>query len=133
MSSPEAIVARLENLEHGPGEFRHADHVEAAWCYLTLFGLPEAIARYSRALRAFAAAAGHPEKYHETITWAYMLLVNERMGAGGEETWSAFRERNPDLFVWPGGALARYYTSERLSSDAARRRFLLPDRLAGAM
>ena len=76
-----------------------------------------------------AEAAGKPGLYHETITWAYVLLVHERRAATGAEDWPAFAARNPDLLAWKPSVLeARYYREETLWSDRARETFVLPDR-----
>jgi len=60
---------------------------------------------------------GAPGLYHQTITWAHLLLIHERMQrAGAPETWVSFR-----------AILERYYSPETLGSDLARRIFVLPD------
>jgi len=111
------------------GEFRHADHVRLAWLYLRRLPAAEALARFSEGLRRFARAIGKPGLYHETITWAYLLLIRERMERSGPaEAWEGFASRNPDLLVWKPSILGAYYREETLRSDLARRVFLLPDR-----
>ena len=126
-------AAFLETFEAGaldPGAFHHRDHVRAAWLLLGQAPAAEAMARFTRALRQFAARAGKPGLYHETVTCAYLLLIHERMArgpAGG--AFAAFAERNGDLLTWRPSALDRYYRPETLQSDLARRVFLLPDRL----
>lgn len=113
-----------------PGDrFRHAEHVRLGWLYLRDHSLPEAIARYTATLQRFAAHNGVPRKYHATITWAYLILIHERMermpgGAG----WEVFRDANPDLFAWNPSVLARYYSDEMLASPLARKTFILPAR-----
>ena len=54
--------------------FHHAQHVRMAFLYLQTYEPLEAIARFSEALKRFAAAHGKPGLYHETITWAYLFL-----------------------------------------------------------
>jgi hypothetical protein len=113
-----------------PGErFRHADHVRLAWLYLRDHPLLEAIARYTATLKRFAAHHGAPRKYHATITWAYLLLIHERMHitptAGG---WDAFCRANADLLAWQPSVLERYYDAETLASPIARETFVLPRR-----
>ena len=54
-----------------PGGFHHREHVRVAWYYLTQAPLPEALVRFSNALRRFALARGKPGLYHETITTAF--------------------------------------------------------------
>jgi hypothetical protein len=106
-------------------EFHHRDHVRAAWCYLRESPLLVALERFTVTLKRFAAAQGKPGLYHETITWAFVFLIHERMRE--EEDWTAFASRNADLLVWRPSVLDRYYRAETLASENARRMFLLPD------
>jgi len=111
-----------------PGDFHHADHVRVAFAYVAEFPVSEAVARFSSALRRFAAAKGKPNLYHETITWAYLFLIAERVArSGGTQSWGQFSRENPDLFVWKGSALNRYYSQGTLDSDYAKKNFVLPD------
>ena len=67
-----------------------------AWLYLKRLPPAEALARFSEGLRRFAAALGKAGLYHETITWAYLLLIRERMEREGPaQTWSDFAARQP--------------------------------------
>ena len=109
--------------------FHHPDHVRAAWLLLREEAPAAALARFSSALKRFAAAKGKTRLYHETITWAYVLIINERVQrAGGGLEWEEFASANPDLLTWRPSVLERYYTPETLGSDLARSVFLLPDR-----
>ena len=75
---------------------------------------------------------GKPGLYHATITYAFLLLINERMQDGpASESWDAFRQRNADLFQGVQAALGRYYSEARLASDRSRAGFVMPDRLVG--
>lgn len=112
--------------------FHHRDHVRLAWLYLRRYPTLEALARFIEGLRRFAAANGRPDLYHETITWAYLLLIHERMARVQAETWEEFAQRNPDLLTWNPSVLDRYYEKETLGSELARRVFVLPDRCVEA-
>jgi hypothetical protein len=128
-----ALVADFER-GHVPGDFHHADHVRVAFAYVSEFPLLEAIAKFSAALKRFALAKSKPHLYHQTITWAYLLLIHERIARGGSApsgsvpSWEEFSERNRDLLVWKGGILERYYSQAALDSDLARRVFVFPNR-----
>ena len=88
----------------------------------------EALQRFSDALQRFAAAQGKAQLYHETITWAYLLLIRERIArAGGARGWEEFIAQNADLLVWKGGVLGTFYRQETLDSELARQTFMLPD------
>jgi hypothetical protein len=110
--------------------FHHADHLHAAWLYLTRFPAAEAIARFAQTLKSYAAALGKADRYHETVTWAHMLLVNERIGrSDAAGNWGQFSVANADLFDWKNSILLQYYSQQTLDSELARRVFVMPDRL----
>ena len=126
----ESLVRAFEAGTEPEGGFHHAQHVRVAWWYLRSHSLPEALGRFTKALRAFAVAQGKPGLYHETVTVAFMLVISERLAAAGKEhPWEAFAAQNPDLFSWKPSVLDRYYRSETLWSDRARATFVMPDRL----
>jgi hypothetical protein len=132
MTDDEALINTFEAGEEPAGGFHHQEHVRVAWWYLRHHSWADALARFSAALRRFAIARGKPDLYHETITTAFVLIINERLyGADSQATWSQFAERNPDLLTWRPSVLDRYYLAETLASERARRTFVLPDRLAG--
>lgn len=124
---PERQVERFEAFEIDVRDFRHREHVRMAWNYLHLYPLAEATERYAAALLGFATHHGHPERYHETVTRAYMHIVDLRRRDSPGASWEDFAAENVDLFVWPDGALAHYYTKETLSSERARAEFVPPD------
>ncbi len=112
--------------------FRHRDHVRLAWLYLRDLPPAAALARFSDGLRRYACALGKASLYHETITWAYLLLIHERRERlGPHESFEIFAEANPDLLAWKPSILDSLYRPETLVSDLARRIFLLPDRPEG--
>jgi hypothetical protein len=108
--------------------FHHADHVRTAFLYLSRYPALEALERFSTSLVRFARAHGKPDRYNETVTWAYFFLIRERMARScGTESWPAFASRNGDLLNWTDSVLNRYYRPETLPSDLAKRLFLFPD------
>ncbi len=161
-SANRELISEFES-GRAPGEFHHADHVRVAFAYVSEFPLLEAMAKFSAALERFALSKGKPHLYHQTITWAYLLLIHERIARAGSVqcasvhsvshhsgphhsgsdqsssvqlrstlTWEEFSGRNPDLLVWKGGVLDRYYSRAVLESELARRVFVFPDRVGTA-
>jgi hypothetical protein len=127
--SDDDLIEQLEACTLREERFHHADHLRAAWLYFKRFRATEAIARFSGALRAYATSLGKADRYHETITCAYLLLVNERMHrAEPGATWEQFVAANGDLFEWKNSILAKYYRPETLECALAREVFLMPDR-----
>lgn len=123
------FIHQFEAATLPPAAFHHRDHVRLAWLYLRRHPALEALTRFTEGLKRFATANGHAGLYHETITWAYLLLIHERMARHGSgETWEEFAAENPDLLAWKPSVLDGYYEAETLGSDLARRVFVLPDR-----
>jgi len=106
--------------------FHHAQHVRVAWLFVMRVGVPRALTEFSDALRRFADAKGAPTLYHTTITWAYVLLINERQHRSPAATWNAFADANPDLLAWKPSVLDAMYSADVLWSDLARRTFVMP-------
>lgn len=123
------FLAAFEDGSLPEDRFHHRDHVRAAWLLLAEEAPAAALARFSAALKRFAAAKGKAGLYHETITWAYLLLINERRErAGASGTFEEFAAANADLLTWKPSVLDEYYAPATLDSDLARRVFVLPDR-----
>lgn len=110
-----------------PARFSHAEHLRMAYATIRHHGLETGLHLYRTALRRFLEQLGRPDRYHATVTTAFMALVADRMGrddAPGD--WVGFHAANPDLL--DGDCLRRWYSPELLGSERARRAFVLPDR-----
>jgi hypothetical protein len=120
----------IEDFERGDvdaEQFDHEAHVFVAWSYLQKYELKESIARFCEALRNLTKKLGVEAKYHETITWFFMILIAERKA--GSKDWQTFKHRNADLFTTQPSIICAYYSSERLGSSIARSQFVMPDLL----
>jgi hypothetical protein len=105
-------------------DFHHASHLHVAWVYLDeSSSVRQAANKMRNTLRRFAAAAGKPEKYHETITlfWVHLLAH----AASRAECLEDIVHANPQLLE-KNFPLA-YYSPERLFSDEARTSWVEPD------
>jgi hypothetical protein len=107
--------------------FTHAEHVRVGWWYVRQEPILLALARFKAALRRYATGKGKPDRYHETITIAYMLLIAERLAGVREMAWPEFAARNPDLLQWQPSILAQFYREDVLASAKAREVFVLPE------
>jgi hypothetical protein len=123
----EHLVERFEDCTLPAGEFHHEQHVFVAWSYVRSMPLSTALDRFCVNLKRFATAAGAAGLYHETITWAFLILTHERMERAPDAGWTEFKSANPELFSWKPSILDRYYSAATLWSDTARRTFVFPD------
>ncbi|MCP5366428.1 MAG: hypothetical protein H6907_17075 [Hyphomicrobiales bacterium] len=130
-----AFLARLADTTLDPKAFNHRAHLRAAFLVLrdaATFGA--ALDRMSALIRGFAGAHGQADKYHETVTVAFMALVNARLAAQGGDTggapdWETFAAAHPDLL--DGGAVAALYPAGALDALLAKRAFVLPGDATG--
>lgn len=102
--------------------FSHEAHVYATWRMLQDAPALTALAEFRRGLREIAQTSGKADKYHETLTVAWFLLVLERRRAG--ETWEDFMARCPELLN--AGLVNQFYGFDVMRNDQARREFIAP-------
>jgi hypothetical protein len=128
-AAEEAVAEELRGLETGAldlAKFPHSEHVRLGYEMLGRHSFGDVVARFGRGLKLLAAKAGKPQVYHETITVAFLALINERRARGASRGWREFEDANPDLF--DKRCLEKWYGAEQLSSDLARRIFCLPSK-----
>lgn len=121
------LLERFVDTTLPANQFHHRQHVQVAWLFVRSHGMPAALAEFPAALKRFADAKGATGLYHATITWAFLLLIADRLARGPVDTFEEFEAANPDLLTWKPSILSRYYSKELLASDLARQTFLMPD------
>src|SRR5437016_14499111 len=120
--SDEEFINQFETCTLPAASFHHREHVRVVWLYLQRYSVLETLARFSVNLKRFAAANGNANLYHETITWSYVFLINERMERNGKGSgWDNFAQANADLLDWKPNILESYYSEQTLSSELARK------------
>lgn len=72
-------VVEFETARVTPERFKHRDHLYVAWCYLRALPLEDALARYVFFLRRLVAALGVPHKFHRTVTWRFVMMLEACM------------------------------------------------------
>ena len=122
-------VTAFENATVDPSAFGHREHLFVAWCYLKELPLEQAVARYVQHLQQLTRALGVPHKYHATLTWAYLVLLHNRMRAAelAAADFDTLMRCAPSLLD-ARTALCEFYDDSELHSDRARSRFILPRR-----
>lgn len=123
------LLAQFEAFEVNPAEFGHRQHVQVAYEMLNKYEYLQACGKYANAINTIVTKAGVPEKFNVTITFAFLSLMAERIHS--RTNWSGFEEflvQNEDLLSTT--VLGKWYSSEELQSDFARKHFLLPSTVA---
>ena len=123
----ELFARAFERGEVPPAAFDHRAHMRVAWVYLRESATPEeALERIRGQIQRFAAAAGAARKYHETITVVWMMLLDQTRGR-----MAADAELSDAIRAYPSlgdkDLPMRFYSRERLFSDAAREGWVAPD------
>lgn len=120
----EEFARAFENCELSNECFHHRDHIRLAWIYFRRYGETEGTRRIADSIQRFAAHAGKSEKYHHTITVAWMRLVASA-GRSEDGDFDAFLRRFPELL--DKSALKKFYSDAVLNSEMARTAYVEPD------
>jgi hypothetical protein len=115
----------LEEIIESRGSFGHREHLELAWTYLHLHPLDEAASAMTAAVRHVARRHGVEDKYHETITRAWLQFVAVHMQRWGAESFEAFIEANPDLL--DRKLIEHFYSRGLIFGGPARAAWVEPD------
>jgi hypothetical protein len=124
----EAFLSAFESGTLPRAHFDHRGHLRAAWLYLERHPLPEAAARCAATIRAYAIGQGDHEKFHHTLTLAFMHIVAERRHAHPAADFDTFLAAAPELLTGARALIARHYSPARLRTPEARHGFVPPDR-----
>ena len=107
------------------GRFDHRAHVHVTWLAVREACMPGAIALVSDGLQRTTRYAGVPQKYHATVSRAWVELVAHHPAHDPATDFDAFAARNPALL--DKRLLTRFYRSTTLASPAARTGWVAPD------
>lgn len=111
---------------HPPDVFGHREHLRLAWLTLVDAGtIDVASSDVSASIRKIAAARGAPQKYNETVTGAWVRIVDHVRTSRNIRSF----ERLLDVAPWllDKRLLLRHYRSRTLASEAARHTYIPPD------
>jgi hypothetical protein len=125
--SDEDFLRAFEDLSLPADVFHHREHVRAAWLYLKSSDASRAVERMTAAIRRFANHHGATQKYHHTLTLAWMRLVAAALVETPEgHGFERFLADHPEL--GDKHLLAKYYSKDLLETSAAREGWVEPDR-----
>ena len=120
------LAALLHQIVGPDGAFRHREHIHLAFLAVRRYGTAEAKARICGWIKQIAAYEHAPQKYHQTVSEAWVELVGHHVA------------ERPDLNAFPDFAaafpplldkrlLARHYRSSTLAAQRARHTWVAPD------
>jgi hypothetical protein len=112
-----------KTLEHAA--FRHREHVRLTWIYLAAEPPAAVEARLCRALLELAASHGVAQRFHHTLTVAWVRIIESARRSQPDMPFDALAEACPWLL--DKDAPLAYYTRDVLFSDEARARWIEPN------
>jgi hypothetical protein len=120
-----SFLEPLEDLLKSDMTFGHRQHVALAWQYLQLTDQLTAENWMRDAIQHVAFKHGAADKYHETITIAWIRLVGTHVRTSGLDNFDEFIAQNSDLLN--PHLLGHFYSSKVLQSASARQHWVEPD------
>jgi hypothetical protein len=122
------LAALLAEINGPGGEFRHPQHINLAFVAVRRYGMPEAINRICDWIQDIAAYARAPQKYHHTVSRAWVEIVAHHVEADQDcADFGTFAAQHPMLL--DKRLLSRHYRSSTLAAPAARHSWVEPDLL----
>jgi hypothetical protein len=128
-SPPDPELADILPAITGPaGQFGHRQHVNLAFYAVRRYGMPDAVGKICGWIRHIAAYERAPQKYHHTVSRAWVELVAQHAAADpGCADFGVFADAHPELL--DKRLLSRHYRSSTLAARTARRGWVEPDLL----
>jgi hypothetical protein len=124
--SDDDFLRAFEDLSFPADLFRHREHIRVAWLYLKSSDASRAAERMAAGILRFANHHGATQKYHHTLTLAWMRLVAAALVETPEGfSFEQFLAEHPELS--DKTLLAKYYSSDLLQTAAAREGWVEPD------
>jgi hypothetical protein len=128
------LAAILPGIVGPGGQFRHRQHINLAFYAVRRYGMPDAVGAICDWIRQIATYERAPQKYHHTVSRAWVELVAHHVAAdaGAKDRhdpadFDEFARRHPALL--DKRLLGRHYRSTTLASERARRGWAEPDLL----
>ena len=105
--------------------FGHREHVHLTWLAVRRFGMPAAIGLVSEGIQRTARYAGAPQKYHATVSRAWVELVGYHAAEHPGDDFAAFAGHHSALLS--KRLLTRFYHPATLASPRAKTGWAEPD------
>ena len=122
------LAAILPRITGPTGQFRHRQHINLAFYAVRRFGMPDAVGKICTWIQQIAAYERAPQKYHHTVSRAWVEMVAQHVAADPDCTdFETFARRNPALL--DKRLLRRHYRSSTLAAEPARHGWVEPDLL----
>ncbi len=126
-SEIESFIRAFEDCSLPRVEWTHAKHLIMALWYIRRHGRDEATPMISDGIRRFNAHNGNHKGYHETITLAWIALIDRFIRSKDDDNTVASLAAALLQECGERDYLLRFFSRERLFSDEARQTWVRPD------
>jgi hypothetical protein len=119
---------QVESCQFPVADFDHRAHIRLAYIYLSGNSTGRSVQLMRDALLQLLKHAGidPSQKYHETLTEAWILAVHHFMkSTNSAESADEFIDKNKEML--DSKIMMTHYSADVLFSDAARKAFVEPD------
>ena len=125
-AGPDRFGELMTEVMAGADRFGHREHVHLTWLAVRQYGLATAIGLVCEGIRRTARYAGAPQKYHATMSRAWVeIIAHHAAQPGASDDFASFAGRHPALLS--KRLLTRHYSSSVLASPQARTGWIEPD------
>lgn len=107
------------------GRFGHRQHIHLTWLAVRRCGMPAAVDLVSRGIQQTARYAGAPQKYHATVSRAWVELVAYHAAEFAGDNFDTFADHHAALL--DKRLLTRFYRSSTLADAQAKAGWVEPD------
>ena len=126
-----ALLKGFEELSLPLESWVHRSHVRVAVLYLTRYGFDGGLDRMRKHIQAFNQAKGVKDSpssgYHETLTVAWFRVIAHALEVMSRPPANSLEFCRQNDFLLDKTLLRRHYTSERMLTDEAKKKFIEPD------
>jgi hypothetical protein len=126
VTSERAFAGLMARATASSDRFGHREHLRLAWLAVQAYGPTAAVDLVSDGIRALTAESGEPQRFHATLTRAWVECVGSHVAEAPGLGFDAFVAANPALL--DPSLLLRFWSAETLGGDAARAAWVEPDR-----
>jgi hypothetical protein len=119
-----AFEGLIAEVMAGASRFGHREHVHLTWLAVRRYGVAAAITVVSDGIQQTARYAGAPQKYHATISRAWVEIIGHHAD-GCDSDFASFAADHPALL--DKRLLTRHYSTAALASPRARAGWAEPD------
>ena len=126
-SEIESFIRAFEDASLPRSEWTHARHLIMALWYIRRHGREQATPLIRDGIRRFNTRYGNHKGYHETITLAWIALIDRFIRSNDDDKTVASLAAELLEEYGKHDYLLQFYSRERLFSDEARHGWVAPD------